>query len=189
MMCFPIIVLTSRARPIADRCNSTSMVKSLTGFLYLSKHKILLVARRLGSYCGGFRSERRRFYYSGSLLMWDTWSRCLWHCIGRNQMVAGARTLLCTEARSLLLINELYDINWWIDEAEEIFLVAIFFNLLMRWSKQEMIMFFRQNWMAIRQLTVVTAMLQSPCFQIFRLSIIFMLYDTDTTAEERKLKD
>lgn len=50
-------------------------------------------------------------------------------------------------------------------------------------------MFFRQNWMAIRQLTVVTAMLQSPCFQIFRLSIIFMLYDTDTTAEERKLKD
>lgn len=31
--------------------------------------------------------------------------------------------------------------------------------------------------------------LQSPCFQIFRLSIIFMFYDTDTTAEERKLKD
>lgn len=51
--------------------------------------------------------------YSKPLLMWDTWSRCLWRYIGRNQMVAGARTLFCTEARSLLLINELYDTNWW----------------------------------------------------------------------------
>lgn len=124
--------------------------------------------------------------YSKPLLMWDTWSRCLWRYIGRNQMVAGARTLFCTEARSLLLINELYDTNWWNSghfSGYDIFQSS--YSLKQTGTDRVLLSRVRClyiNWVLWQQC-------YNPCFEIIRLSIIFMFSDTDNTVEERKLKD
>lgn len=118
------------------------MVKPLTGFLYLTKHKILLVARRLGSYCGGFRSERR-FYYWG-----DTVSRCWCEIRDRAASDAISVEIKWSPERERCFAPK-QEVYYWlmnytiqIDETRDIFLVTIFFNLPTRWSKQEMIAFF-----------------------------------------------
>lgn len=118
-------------------------LKPLTGFLYLTKHKLLLVSRRLGSYCGGFRSERRRFYYWG-----DTVSRCWCEIRDRAASDAISVEIKWSPERERCFAPK-QEVYYWlmnytiqIDETREIFLVTIFFNLPTRWSKQEMIAFF-----------------------------------------------